>query len=397
MSCPFILCGFGRTEMLTTYRFRLYPTKTQARLMNETLETCRLLYNDMLADRLENHTGFYEQKKAVARMKQGNKFLKAVHSQVSQDVALRLDKACEAFFVGLANRPRFKRKDRYSSFRYPQYGGFKILGSRLMLSKMGSVKMRVHRPIEGKPKTCTIIRNFDQWYACISAETDSHKPTGWVADRPIGVDLGITSLAALSDGTVFLNPKYLSKSVQQIKTLQRNLSRKKPASNNSLRTKVALAKAWRMVRNRRTDNAHKVSHRLANNYSMIVFEDLHIPPMVKNHNLASAIMDASWGQLRQLTAYKAERRGGRVILVEPRGTSQKCSGCGDAVPKVLSERVHDCPNCGLVMDRDVNAARNILKAGLERAPEEEQPPLVQRRRISKFAPVKQEAHEFIRG
>ena len=330
--------------MLTSYRFRLYPTKTQARLMNETLETCRLLYNGMLADRVENHTGFYEQKKAVARMKQGNKFLKAVHSQVLQDVALRLDKAYQAFFVGLAKRPRFKRKDRHNSFRYPQYGGFKILGGRLMLSKTGSVKMRAHRPIKGKPKTCTIIRDVDQWYACISAEIDSHKPTGWVAERPVGVDLGITSLAALSDGTVFPNPKYLPRSVEQIKTLQRNLSRKKQGSNNRLKTKVALAKAWRMVRNRRTDNAHKVSHHLANHYSIIVFEDLHVPLMVKNHNLASAITDASWGQLRRLTAYKAERRGGRVTLVEPRGTSQKCSGCGEVVPKGLSERVHDCPN-----------------------------------------------------
>ena len=106
--------------------------------------------------------------------------------------------------------------------------------------------------------------------------------------------------------------------------------------------------------------------------------------MVKNHSLASAIMDASWGQLRRLTAYKAERRGGRVILVNPSGTSQKCSGCGEMVPKELSERVHDCPRCGLVVDRDVNAARNILERGLEQARVEAEPLLVQRRRISKF-------------
>ncbi len=157
-----------------------------------------------------------------------------------------------------------------------------------------------------------------------------------------------------------------------------------------------LAKAWRKVRNQRLDLAHKVSADLASEYSTIVFEDLHIPSMVKNHHLASAIMDASWGQLRRLTAYKVERRGGRVILVEPRGTSQRCSGCGEVVPKGLEERTHSCTNCGLVLDRDVNAARNILAAGLEQTRAEEQPLLVQRRRISKFAPVKQEAYGFSR-
>lgn len=132
--------------MLTTYRFRLYPTKTQEHLMNETLETCRLLFNDLLADRRENHTGFYEQKRIIANMKSDNKFLKAVHSQVLQDVVLRLDKAYQAFFVGLARRPRFKRKNRYNSFRYPQLGGFRVIENRLRLSKIGSVRVKVHRP-----------------------------------------------------------------------------------------------------------------------------------------------------------------------------------------------------------------------------------------------------------
>ncbi|MDV3278746.1 MAG: transposase [Nitrososphaerales archaeon] len=383
--------------MLTTYRFRLYPTKTQEHLMNETLETCRLLFNNMLADKKENGTGFYEQKKAIASMKPCNKFLKAVHSQVLQDVALRLDKAYQAFFVGLAKRPMFKRKGKYNAFRYPQLGGFRVIGNRLRLSKIDSIKMKVHGPIGGTPKTCTILRDADQWYACISAEMGNHKPMERVVGKPIGVDLGITNLATLSDGIVFPNPRYLRDSTQRITHLQKSLSRKRLGSNNRLKTKMALAKAWRKVRNRRGDTAHKVSRQLANNYSTIVFEDLHIPSMVKNHYLASAIMDASWGQLRRLTAYKAERRGGRVILVEPSGTSQKCSGCGEVVPKELSERVHRCPRCGLSLDRDVNAARNILKLGLERARAEEQPLLVQRRRISKFAPMKQEAQEFVLG
>lgn len=181
------------TELLTTYRFRLYLTKSQENLMEETLETCRILFNDMLADRRENLTGFYEQKKAITSIGPSSKFLKAVHSQVLQDVALRLDKAYQAFFVGLAKRPRFKRKGRYKSFRYPQLGGFKIIGNRLRLSKIGSIKLKVHRPIEGTPKTCTIVRDVDQWYACISAKMgDCPKSTS--TDPKLRTDqLGSTS------------------------------------------------------------------------------------------------------------------------------------------------------------------------------------------------------------
>ena len=382
--------------MLTTYRFRLYPTKTKERLLNETLETCRLLYNWMLAERREKHIGFYEQKKVLVELKKKEEYLKAVHSQVLQDVVLRLDKTYHAFFVGLARRPRFKRKGRYNSFRYPQLGGFRVIGKALRLSKIGSVKMKLHRPIEGMPKTCAIIRDIDQWYACISAEVES-KPTESRGGEPVGVDLGVVKLATLSDGRIFENPRYLDNSITRLKTLQRGLSRKKRGSSNREKVRVMLAKAWRKVRDQRLDLAHKVSAKLASEYSTVVFEDLHVPSMVKNHSLASAITDASWRQLRRLTAYKVERRGGRVILVEPRGTSQKCSGCGKVVPKGLKERTHSCPNCGLVLDRDVNAARNILAAGLEQARAEEQPLLVQRKRISKFAPVKQEAYGFSRG
>jgi len=312
----------GGTEMLTTYRFRLYPTRTQESLLNETLETCRLLYNWMLAERRENSIGFYEQKRALVELKKREKYVGAVHSQVLQDVLLRLDKTYQAFLVGLARRPRFKRKGRYNSFRYPQLGGFTVIGKALRLSKIGSVKMKLHRPVEGLTKTCTIVRDIDQWYACISAVVES-KPNESRGGEPVGVDLGVVKLATLSDGRTFDNPRHLHNSITRLKTLQSVLSRKKRGSNNREKARVMLAKAWRRVRNQRLDLAHKVSANLASEYPTVVFEDLHIPLMVKNHSLASAITDASWGQLRRLTAYKVERRGGRVILVEPRGTSQK--------------------------------------------------------------------------
>ncbi len=380
---------------LITYKFRLCPTGGQKRLMSETIETCRLLYNDLLDDRIRNKSRALEQKRALTALRHGNKFLMAVHLQVLQDVVFRLDKAYGAFYAGLSRHPKFKRKDRCNSFKYPQLGGFKIVGDRIRLSKIGLVKAKIHRPIEGTPKTCTIIRDIDQWYTCISVETEP-KPAESRSGQQVGVDLGVLNLATLSSGRVFENPRHLDNSVTTITRLQRCLSKKKKGSANRAKAKVLLARAWRKVRNQRLDVAHKVSASLASEYSTIIFEDVKIPNMVKNHNLASAIMDASWGQLRQLTAQKAERRGGRVILVNPSGTSQKCSGCGGLVPKGLDERTHSCPNCNLVLDRDVNAARNILAAGLEQARVEDLPLLVQRRRISKFVPVKQEAYGFSR-
>jgi putative transposase len=192
----------------------------------------------------------------------------------------------------------------------------------------------------------------------------------------------VTSIAALSDGTIVAAPRLLKKSEVEIKTLQRSLSRKQKGSKNREKAKIALEKSWRKLRNRRNDFAHKTSRFFADNYGTIVFEDLNIPKMVKNHHLASAILDACWGKTRLLTAYKAEKRGGRVILVEPRGTSQECSGCGRVVEKALSERMHLCPHCGLQLDRDVNAARNILARGLEWARVETEPlPII---RIGKF-------------
>jgi len=367
--------------LITTYRFRLYPNTTQQHLMEETLETCRILYNQLLEETREKHLNFYQKQASLVQRKVSSKYLGAVHSQVLQDVNLRLDKAFQAFFAGLARYPRFKRRGRYNSFTYPQ-SGFKLEGDRIRLSAIGKVKVRLHRRVTGAIKRVTVIRDIDQWFVALLVEEDPIVVQS--GDGKVGVDMGISNIVALSDGTLIDNPRFFTHSEERIKSLQRRLSRKKKGSSNREKAKLSLAKSWRKVRRQRDDFAHKLSDRLTKENKVIVFEDLKIGNMVKNHNLASAIMDVAWGKLRRLTAYKAERRGGRVILVNPSGTSQKCSGCGEAVPKELSERVHDCPKCGLVMDRDVNAARNILKAGLEQARVEAEPLLVQRRRISKF-------------
>ena len=369
----------------TTYKFRLYPTRQQEEKLDETVETCRRLYNSLLAERMETRTGVFDQMHLITQRRAEDKFLKQVQSHVLQDVAKRLDKAYGAFFAKLSRYPRFRRNARYNSLTF-DYTGFSLHANRLRLSMIGDVRLLLHRPLLGTPKRVTVVKDIDQWYACVSCETESPKGVEPRREGPtaVGVDLGVLKLATLSTGLVFENPRNLDNSVVRIMSLQRRLSRKRKGSANREKAKVSLAKAWRKVRNQRLDVAHKVSHKLASEHSTIVFEDLKILNMVKNHNLASAIMDASWGQLRRLTAYKAEKRGGRVMLVNPSGTSQKCSRCGNVQDMPLSERVFSCERCGLVLDRDVNAARNILQAGLERAHVEAAPLLVQRRRISKF-------------
>ncbi len=377
--------------MLSNFKFRLYPTKPQAKVMDEALETCRRLYNSLLAERMRNGTGFYDQKKMLVEWKNNDKHLKSVHSQVLQDVVLRLDKAFQAFFVGLNRHPKFRRRGRYLSFTYPQ-SGFKLEGNRIRLSAVGNVRVKIHREITGAIRRVTVIKDVDQWFVSVLVEEG---PSGiQSAEGVVGVDMGVFNLVAMSDGSLAENPRLLRHAMPQIKSLQRSLARKKRGSKNKEKARLSLARTWRRVRRQNDDFAHKLSDRLTKENRFIVFENLRIGNLVKNHSLASAIMDSAWGKLRRLTAFKAEKRGGRVILVEPAWTSQKCSGCGVMNPRMrdLSRRFFECAACGLVLERDVNAARNILQAGLERARVEKQPLLIQRRRVSKFASVKQEVH-----
>lgn len=373
--------------MIRTYKFRLYPTNVQEQLLNDTVETCRRLYNESLDERTKSYeVGLYEQKRGLTERRKKNKYLKQVHSQVLQDVLLRLDKAYQAFFKKLVKYPAFKRRGKYNSFTYPQYRGFRFQDNRLVLSHIGNIIIKIHRIPVGSLKTCTVIKDVDRWYVCITSDDHISKGTKSPQNsKAVGVDLGLLSFMTLSSGETIENPKHLSKSIQRIKLLQRNLARKKKGSENRAKAKKALAKAWRKVRRQRDDYVHKVSTKLASNYNTIVFEKLAINNMVKNHSLASAIMDATWGKLRQMTAYKVERRGGQVILVNPSGTSQKCSRCGVVKENKLDldERTFECHSCGLVIDRDHNAALNILKLGLEQTHAEAEPLLV--RRTSKFS------------
>jgi putative transposase len=351
--------------MKKAYQFRIYPNKNQEVKMNRTLSTCRHLYNDSLAElkrqaelnRLQKEFDIFPWGKPewISYEDQQNKlplsktpYQKEVYSQVLQSVLKRLDRSFQNYFRG-NGYPRFKGRNRYNTFTYPQKG-FEIKDDRLSLSKIGSIRIFLHREIEGKIKTCTIKKDVDQWYVIFTAEIDREIRKVPVKTKT-GIDVGLESLLTLSNGKQIESPKFLRASEKRLTREQIQLSRKKKRSNNRKKQVTVVARVHRKIRNQRKDFAHQTSRMLINTYDHIVFEDLQIKNMMQNHHLAKSISDAGWYQLISLTKSKAEYAGKVVELVNPKGTSQTCI-CGYPVPKKLSMRIHNCPSCGLVLGRD---------------------------------------------
>lgn len=365
---------------MMTYKFRLYPSKQQDQTLTDSIEVCRLLYNQSLEERLKDKgLRYYEQKRNLTQKRQVTPALQNIHSQVLQDVIWRVDRAFQNYHRDLKiGRPNFKRYGRYNSITYPQFGSFCIKGNRLRLAFVdGLIKMRLHRIPIGTIKTCTIIRDIDRWFACFSCDIDSTRKT--VNGMTASIDLGLRNWIMLNNGEFIERPRFLDTSVENIKRLQRGLSRKKKGSKHWQKAKIALAKAWRKVRLQRQDYCQKVTTNLAKRFQKIIFEKLSISKMVHNHRLAGKILDATWYKLRQLAAYKAE-----VITVDPSNTTQRCSNCGFMPEKRvgLEVRTWNCGNCGLIIDRDHNAAVNILKLGSEGTLVEKESLLVQNKQVT---------------
>ncbi len=360
--------------MKTAYKFRMYPNRLQEAQLDLTLETCRHLYNTALADRknayeTEGISRSYEDQAAMLTVERKNGNFLGIYAHCLQDVLRRLDKSFKAFFRRVKagenpGYPRFKGRGWYKSFTYPDSGtGYKLEGTKLTLSKIGSIRIFKHREVEGKIKTCTIKKdNLGQWFAILVTEIDDPKPIE--PNTAIGVDVGLKSLVTLSTGGAIQYPKYYVQAEQKLAVAQRNLSRKKKGSANRRKAKIRVAKIHQRVKSLRDEFLHQVSRKLVDSADIIVFENLNISGMLKNRHLAKHIQDHSWGKLIQFTQGKAAKAGKVVELVDARYTSQKCSQCGIMVPKTLAERVHLCPNCGLEMDRDLNASLNIRTLGL---------------------------------
>lgn len=363
--------------MYKVYSYRLYPSRAQEERLLHTLEVCRRFYNDLLAERRDAWSGErrrvsrVEQLRKVKELKATHPHAKDVHSHVLQIVVDDVDRAFQAFFRRLKagekpGYPRFKGKSRFSSFGLKEYGnGFKIDGRRLRLHGIGRVAVRWHRPLPCAPKAVRIVRKADGWYARFTCEVEPQPlpPTG----REVGIDAGVASLIATSDGEKVPNPRWYQAAQKKLRRQQRRVSRRQKGGSNWRKAVKLLARYHLHVARQRKDMLDKIVHRLICDYDLIAVEALQIRNMVRNRHLAKSILDAGWGYLRTRLRVKAAEAGRVVVEVHPAHTSQTCSACGRLFPEHvgLSVRTVSCP-CGLVLDRDVNAAINILRLGRSR-------------------------------
>jgi putative transposase len=361
-----------------TYQYRLLPTPEQEQVLAVVLLRCRTLYNCALEQRKtwwgrwqSIGATYYQQATELPDFKAACPEYGEVHSQVLQDVLRWVDKTYQAFFRRVANGetpgyPPFQGQRRYHSFTYPQYGNGAVLdGGMLSLSKIGRIRMRLHRPLQGTPKTVTISREADGWYASFSCADVPIEPLPETG-RETGIDVGLTVFLITADGQIVENPRHYRTAERQLAKAQRRVSRRTKGSHRRRKAVALLKRTHQQVKQQRRDFHHKTVLALVRQYDTIYLADLQVANMVRNRHLAKSISDASWAQFRTILSFKAACAGRRVVAIPPAYTSQDCSGCGERAYKTLSVRTHVCPCCGLVLDRDENAARNILRAGQAR-------------------------------
>jgi putative transposase len=357
-----------------SYKYKLKPTPDQERMLDETLWRCRTLYNTGLEQRIcaYRHRGVtvthYQQEAELKDIRADFPEYAAIHSHVLQDVLARLDKAYQAFFQRvkagqMPGFPRFQGRNRYHSFTYKQFGnGAHLDNGYLVFSKVGRVAVRWSRPVEGKPKTVTLSHEVDGWYVSFSCAEVLDQPLP-LTGQETGIDVGLKVFLITADGLVIDNPRHHRHAEKRLAKAQRVVNRRQKGSKRRKKAARRCAKRYQAVKRQRADFHHKTARILVQAYDVIYLEDLQVRNVLRNHHLAKSISDAGWALFRSTLEYKAECAGKQVVAVPPKYTSQDCSGCGERVPKSLSVRTHVCFTCGLVMDRDENAARNIQWAG----------------------------------
>ena len=361
--------------MRKTFRYRLYPTSKQKNALQASLDACRWVYNETLATRKkaweeqQESLSLYDTNSLLCQWKQDKPELTKAHSQCLQNAQVRVDLAFKAFFrrVKAGNKPgypRFRGFYRYDSFTFPQ-SGFEMVNDKLKLSKVGSVKIRKHRNIEGGIKNLTVRRNsVGKWWASFSSEVEP-EPLPKV-DAVVGIDVGLESFATFSNGEKIDNPRFFRTEEKKLARAQQKLSQAEKGTPERRKHRRILARIHCHIADKRKDFAHKLSHSLVQKYQLIAFEKLNVKDMRENgfKGIRKSIGDVAWIQFMQFTAYKAGYAARTVAFVDPHNTSKRCSRCGQLVEKKLSDRVHSC-SCGLVLDRDHNASINILSLGLQ--------------------------------
>ena len=359
--------------MFRAFIFSLQPNASQRAALEHILADSCETYNAALQEKrdawkMQRKTVTYQdQCKQLTELRKDPKF-SVIAADIQRDPLRRVDLAFKAFFRRCnagqkPGFPRFRSRLRYTSFTF---GGNKpkVRDRSIRLPNIGDIRIRGGRSIQGQAKTCTINRHGKRWTASVVCDIGP-APEKRAISNAVGIDVGLTTLVTLSDGTEIKNPRWTRKHEARIVAANRALARKQRRSKNRLRAKEVLRRAYQRATDARKNYLHHVSKWLVANYDLIAHEDLNIQAMSQGR-LGKSIMDAAWGILLYQLRYKAEKAGTYIVAVNPRGTSIRCSGCGEPVPKTLADRQHVCA-CGLSIGRDHNAALNILSLGISDA------------------------------
>ncbi len=379
--------------MRISYQYRLKPNKEQRKIIDSTLSLLRCQYNYQLGQRfnwyeqnrcsidrcslvcylpeLKDRPNKAIQEKGLVQLKKDRPWYNKIHSQVLQSVSEKVDKAMNRWLKGDCNgkksgRPRFKGVNQYKTFTYKQFKQHHMGGSRITLSKIGNVKVIVHRPIPDGfvIKTVSVTKKSKGYYVTLSLD-DKRVPTvkpDFNTDNIVGVDAGLIDFVVTSDNERVKAPKYLRKSQRKLRFAQKRVSRRSSGSNRRKKAIQKLGKQHQKVADTRKDFHFKTANQLLRKYDVIAVEKLNTKGLARTR-LAKSIHDAGWGQFLTILTNKAENAGLLVIPVKPHGTSQECSNCGHKVKKPLSQRMHNCPVCNTSICRDHNAAINIRNRG----------------------------------
>ena len=353
---------------MRTYKYRMYPTNSQASFLEDQLREACDLYNCALQERIgawkigRQSITFYDQDKQLKPLRAAG-LVGIPDFSCARDVLRRVDRAFKAFFRRCKRGehpgfPRYRASRRYDSITFPEVGkGWRLMpNGKLRIRGAGHIRINLHRPIVGTIKMATIKRDAGRWFVCFCVERDALPLPD--STEAVGVDVGLTTFAVLSNGIQIANPRHGKTAHAHLRRCQRKLARRKKGSTRRRKSVLETQRAFAHIRNQRADFAHKESRKIVDRFGLIVVEDLNVKGLTGGM-LGTSVRDASWGSFFHCLAYKAEDAGREFVKIDPRGTSQECT-CGASVPKSLSDRWHSCPKCGREGPRDLISSQVIL-------------------------------------